>query len=229
MSNVGHRFLQTVAECQVISPMLWHSAELFHLSQRYLEFVSVDILMHRLKISLQTGGWKSSSCQPRDVWPSIDLIGGEAMGERLNRRQRDVERERQKGERKQRVRRGRGVEDKVWTATEEGGRESSLRGSRSALLFISPSKLGRRSETHSGVCECVSEAEWITTWGLKSVHVTAISDSRSFKDKFLFSFRCLQGIKEKVREESWWVTKSDLNISGRSHGTKLTSHTHTHT
>lgn len=43
------------------------------------------------------------------------------------------------------------------------------------------------------------------------------------------TFRCLQGIKEKVREESWWATKSDLNISGRSHGTKLTSHTHTHT
>ena len=81
------------------------------------------------------------------------------MGERLNGRQRDVEREREKRENKESDEGGEWKTKFGRRPRREGGRESSLRGSRSALLFISPSKLGRRSEIHSGVCECESEAE----------------------------------------------------------------------
>lgn len=74
---------------------------------------------------------------------------------REGERRQEKERKRPTGTRRAREERAqKGVEDDGWKATKEGEREWTLRGSRSDL-FISLSKHGRRSETHSRAHVCV--------------------------------------------------------------------------
>lgn len=179
MSNVGHRFLQTVAECQVISPMLWHSVELFHLSQRYLEFVSVDILMHRLK-RVPTNRWMEKQRLSTSRRMTVDRFDRRRSdgGETEQKTKRCWERETERRE-------------KTKSQTREGSGRQSLDGDRGGREGVEFAGESVSSPLHIPIktwppFRNTLRSVWVCVWGRMNHNVGTEICSRYSDFRFTF-------------------------------------------